>query len=425
MNFSNISPLFLSYSLHRGGAGVSARRLFEALQKEGISTISLVALQNEVNPKAGIFCRSDFLQPFREKLRKNIEIHYPRLSYSALRKSGSFFSPGVIGQSVSALIKPFSPTLLHLHWVNNGWLDTSSLESIEIPMVWTFHDQWPMTGGCHYSGSCRRFTKNCGQCPQLGSVKDQDPSRSLFNRKKKAWANLRLYPVAPSRWMGNCIRQSALFQNHPLHIIPYGINHDLYAPITDQKNHLKTFDFHPDKKIITFAAMGAVSDKRKGFEYALSALKELSQNEKFRDQVQLCVIGCEKIELPKNLPFPTKAMGTIRDEKRMAEIYALSDIFLAPSLEDNLPNTVLESLSCGTPVVAFHIGGMPDMIDHCGNGYLAEPKSSPSLARGICWVLEQNREQLRIASRKKIEQYFTLEKQAKAYLNLYDSILSE
>ena len=284
---------------------------------------------------------------------------------------------------------------------------------------------WPMTGGCHYSKDCDRYKRNCGNCPQLHSTKENDLSRKTWKRKQKAWNNLNITIVTPSMWLAKCARESSLFRNSRIEVIPYGLDTNIYKPIA-KKIARDLLGLPQDKQLILFLSLAATSDKRKGFHLLQAALKKLSQ-ESLNNHLEIMVVGASK---PKTLPdfgFKSHYLGTLNDDLTLALAYSAADVFVAPSIQDNLPNTVMEAIACGIPCVAFEIGGMPDMIDHKQNGYLAKPYCTDDLSQGISWILEDSNhyQQLSISARQKTEQQFSQTIQANRYLSLFEELLSQ
>jgi glycosyltransferase involved in cell wall biosynthesis len=226
---------------------------------------------------------------------------------------------------------------------------------------------WAFTGGCHYNQECDRYINCCGACPQLHSNKNWDISRWVWQRKAKAWQNLNLTIVTPSQWLAKCAISSSILQNQKIKVIPYGLETQTYKPI---ERHLarKILNLPNNKQLILFGAMNATSDLRKGFHLLQLALKSLRQAV-CAEQFELVVFGASRPANEVDLSFKTHYLGRLSDDISLSLIYSSADVFVAPSIQDNLPNTVMESLACGTPCVAFNIGGMPEMIEHQKNGY--------------------------------------------------------
>jgi glycosyltransferase involved in cell wall biosynthesis len=315
------------------------------------------------------------------------------------------------------------PDLVHLHWIGGGMASIPQLARLPCPVVWTHHDMWGFTGGCHYAGECVRYRSQCGSCPQLRSTRSSDLSRWIQKRKEKHWSNIPLTNIAPSRWMEQCVSVSRIFKNFPVHRIPYCIDLKRYKP-AEKMEARKLLNLPPDKKLILFGAVNAASDVRKGFQFLHPTLRQLS--EKYRDgTVELVVFGASASHAYPDMGFKTHFMGTLSDDVTLVLLYSAADIFLAPSLQDNLPNTVLEATACGTPSVAFNIGGMSDLIGHRETGYLAKPFSIDDLGSGIQWML-QNEDRYRMLShnaRAKAEQEYSPEIVAEKHINLYHDVV--
>jgi glycosyltransferase involved in cell wall biosynthesis len=229
--------------------------------------------------------------------------------------------------------------------------------------------------------------------------------------------------VSPSRWLAQCVHESRLFQKAKISIIPNGIDLKIYYPrkVETVRSELK---LPAQQKLILFGAM-SLSEKRKGFDL-LKASLSMIKNNNTAEMPALLVFG-EVTDEIKNLGFQTYSMGYVDDESKLAKLYSAANVFIAPSRQDNLPNTVMEALACGTPVVAFDIGGMPDMIEHQKNGYLAKPYDTQDLAVGIDWILSDSERwnNLSERARKKAEQEFDIKLIAQKYLDLYENILNE
>lgn len=226
--------------------------------------------------------------------------------------------------------------------------------------------------------------------------------------------------VAPSIWMKNCACESNLFKNHTVEVIPYGIDLNRFRRF-DNKAARNFLGFSEDKNLILFGAVHAISDKRKGFELLASALRKFSQSE-IGDNSELVIFGASKPKEPHDLGLKTNYIGKLRDYISLSLVYSACDLFVSPSIEDNLPNTIIEAMSCSTPCVAFNIGGFPDMIEHKKNGYLVEPFSIEDLVKGITWGVEsrQNNQKFGERARQKVETDFDLRKIAQNYIELYE-----
>jgi len=406
--------LHLSTSDLESGAGRAAFRVHQGLQNTGIVSQMLVRAKDSSDP-----------QVIAEKsIRTKLGPPLSGLPFQLTpTQSKSNFSLQWFPDNLTKNINRFEPNIINLHWICNGFLQVETLRKIQHPLVWTLHDMWPFTGGCHYSKDCDRYTDACGSCPQLTSNKQQDLSRWVWNRKHKAWNSLNLTIIGASHWIANCARSSSLFRELRVEVIPTGIDIEKYRPIP-QSIARSLLQLPQDKKIVLFGAVTA-TDTRKGFHLLQPALQELTQSE-WQDQLYLLTFGTSHQDLQASLGLQSSSLGKLSDDLSLAIAYSAADVFVAPSTQDNLPNTVMEALACGVPSVAFKIGGMPDMIDHCQNGYLAQPFEIEDLAQGIAWVIEEpeRHQKLSYNARQKVEQEFTLQQEGSRYLKLYEEILS-
>jgi glycosyltransferase involved in cell wall biosynthesis len=402
----------------QGGAAKAAYRLYQRLRRTAIDAQMLV--QSKLSDEETIIGSLTKFQKGLTKAKPILEI-LPLQLYS--QRDRVPYSLQWFPDTIASQVAQINPDLINLHWINAGYLQIETLAKLKKPIVWTLHDMWPFTGGCHYSNDCDRYTKSCGICPQLHSTREWDISRWVWQRKAKAWNNLNLTIVTPSNWLAKCARNSSLFQNFPIEVIPNGLDIQRYKPI-DRQLAKNLLGFPSDKQIILFGANLATSDLRKGFHLLLPALQKLSQFQR-QAQIELVIFGSSQPNEPPDFGFKTNYIGKLSDDISLSILYAAADIFIAPSLQDNLPNTVMEALACGTPCIAFKIGGMTDMIEHEQNGYLAQPYEVEDLAKGIIWVLEDKERWRKLSdrARKKVEQEFTLDLQAQQYLALYKELI--
>ena len=282
---------------------------------------------------------------------------------------------------------------------------------------------WAFTGGCHYNDGCERFQQACGSCPQLDRSGKYDLSHYVLKRKKKAFNQLHITIVTPSKWLAECAKTSSLFKGQRIEIIHNGLNLNLFKPV-DKTQARRIWNLPINKKLILFGAMKATVDYRKGFDLIHEALKQLT--DRWTGKAELVIFGSSEPENPPNLGLPVHYLGLLHDDVSLALIYSAADITVVPSRQDNLSNIVVESLACGTPAVAFDIGGMSDMIVHKVNGYLAKPFDTSDLASGIDWVISNDKrhKDLCIKARDKAVGCFDIEKTARKYAILYENVLS-
>ncbi|MCF8011402.1 MAG: glycosyltransferase family 4 protein [Clostridiales bacterium] len=410
--------LLVNTSDIQGGAARAAYRLHQGLHHININSEMLV--EKKLSDDQFVYSPSNKLRKGLGRLRAKID-KFPLFLYK--NRQNIIFSPAWVPDNLKKRINILNPDIIHLHWVAGGFLRIETLKKLNQPIIWTLHDMWAFTGGCHYDNECGKYTQYCGKCPILGSSKKNDLSHKIWKRKKQSWKDVNLTIVTPSHWLANCVKNSSLFKNYRVEVIPNGLDTSIYKPI-DKKVARELLSLPQDKELILFGAINSTNDERKGFKYLKQALQYLAENNLEKD-INLVVFGASEPKDPPNFGFKSYYLGAFNDDVSLALLYSAADVFVAPSLQDNLPNTVVESLACGTPCVAFDIGGMPDMIEHYNTGYLAEAFDADDLARGISWVLSDiNRwNVLSQNSRKKVEREFALEVVAKQYADLYADIL--
>lgn len=412
--------LLLSTYDWQGGAAKAAYRLNRGLRRTGIDSQMLV--QSKLSDEETIIGSLTKFQKGLAKLKPTLDL-IPLELYP--QRDRTTYSLQWLPDNIAARVAQINPDLINLHWINAGYLRIETIAKFNKPIVWTLHDMWSFTGGCHYSDDCDRYTKSCGVCPQLHSNREWDVSRWVWRRKAKAWNNLNLTIVTPSNWLAKCAQDSSLFQNFRIEVIPNGLDTQQYKSI-DKPLAKNLLGLPLDKQTILFGALNATSDRRKGFDLLLPALQKLSQSG-WQEQIEIVIFGASQPIEPPDFGFKANYMGRLNDDISLSLLYAAADVFVAPSVQDNLPNTIMEALACGTPCVAFKIGGMSEMIEHEQNGYLAHPFDIEDLAQGIAWILENTERYQKLCdrAREKVEQEFTLELQAQKYISLYKEIIRD
>ena len=417
-----MKPLLLSTSDIDGGAARSAYRLHQGLQTLGVASEMLVQLQSSDDPTVHS-PRPNFPRDLA-KLRAAFDF-LPLKFYQ--QRQGLPFSCQWLPDGVYNRVSAIKPDILNLHWVGGGFLQIETLAKFQQPIVFTLHDMWAFTGGCHYSQACDRYTQSCGACPQLGSKPEWDLSRWIWQRKSNAWRGKQPIVVTPSKWLAECAANSRLFHHLRIETIPYGIDLTRFRPL-DRATARHLLNLPQDRYLILSGAANYRHDRRKGLHLLQAALQSLSQTG-WGEQLAIVLYGASQPKPQENtLDFQveTHYLGTLKDDISLALAYSAADVFVAPSVQDNLPNTVMEAIACGLPNVAFNIGGMPDLITHQTTGYLAQPFDVKDFAEGITWVLAdpERRQTLANAARESAEQKFRLELQAQRYIDLFEELLS-
>lgn len=413
-----MNVLHLCTAAQAGGAAIAAFRLHKGLKSLQVESRLLVNVKGQYD--------SDVIGPDNntDKIISRIVPMLDRVpgkfsNHSFDRISSAYFPDHLIQR-----VRKQQPDILNLHWVNDGFMRIETLPRFRQPIVWTLHDMWPMAGGEHYVGNSTRYIEGYSSKNRPSSESGFDVNRWIWARKKKALEKVKdLFIATPSNWLAKCARESLLLRNRRILVLPNGVDHQRFRPM-DHDLVRNILGLPVGKKLVLFGAGSATSDKRKGFYLLVEALKQLDATGDSEDY-ELVVFGASSGD--DSFGMKTHYLGNLNDEISMALVYAAADVFVAPSLEDNLPNTVLESLSCGTPVVAFDIGGMPDMIEHKENGYLATAFNTTDLAEGLYWVIEDEKrwKYLSGKARNTVEQSFTLECCATRYKSLYDDILAQ
>ncbi|MEM8827947.1 MAG: glycosyltransferase family 4 protein [Cyanobacteria bacterium P01_G01_bin.19] len=422
MPIKDLKVLTLSTRDIQGGAARAAYRLHRGFLAAGVDARMLV--QNKASGDYTVIAPKSKIQRGIAAIKPALE----QLPFSWHRDRDAtinIFSTQWLPNKIVEQIEQIEPDIINLHWVCGGFMPVEALGKLKKPIVWTLHDMWAFTGGCHYSGECDRYQQSCGACPQLGSQKERDLSRWNWQRKAKAWQNLNLTVVTPSQWLADTARSSSLFQHVPIEVIGNGIDPQIYQPHAKDVAR-KIFNLPLDKKIILFGALDSTQDKRKGFSLLLATLQHLQTLESSK-AIELVIFGAAEPPQPINFGFNANYIGKLSDDVSLSLLYAAADVFVAPSIQDNLPNTILEAMFSGTPCAAFKIGGIPDMIDHLENGYLARPFLPEDLAQGIEWILSDplRYQELSRQSNIKAVSKFNLDRQTHRYLRVFNDLYSK
>lgn len=408
-----------------GGASIAAQRLHEALNScTRVQSRWLVQESGDHRHAEG-FAQSGF-----SKLLAKGRIYGDRLRFILHEKNKQVrfaFTPAHYGANITRHASITSADIIHLHWITNGFLSPQSLLQLAAlgkPVVWTLHDMWAFTGGCHYAGSCHAYTQSCGQCPYLRSPGPVDLSHSLHKQKARIYPQLKPTIVTCSAWLKSMAKASSLLQNFEIINIPNPISTEVYtpAPKAEMRKQLK---LHPDKLYLLFVAHN-ITDQRKGFHLLLEALHRLkSLHPEWTEHLELLIMGNPPKE-KLDLPFASRWTGYLKDEKLKISYYQAASAFIIPSLEDNLPNTIMESLACGTPAIGLPTGGIPEMIDSGQNGILALESSAEPLSRAIeTFILQKDQHShMEAGARAKTLKEYAYPVVAQKYLEVYNSLYS-
>jgi len=379
--------LIVNTAERTGGAAIAANRLLHALNHNGVDARMLVR-----DRKSDDGAVASIPQSWRLKAKFLWERGVIWLN-NGLNKRGVFqVDIANAGTDITTMDEFRQADVIHLHWTNQGFLSLANLERILAagkPVVVTLHDQWYFTGICHYSGGCDKYQTQCEHCPMLKG-QGFDLARRVFNRKQAIYEGRNITFVGCSRWMADLARQSRLTQGHTVVNIPNAIDTDVFAPM-DKTAARKRHDLPEDKRLILFGAQ-RITDERKGFYYLKEACEHIAQfGPELAARMGVVVLGGDAQSVKEALPLPVYSVDYLNNEAEIASLYNAVDLFVTPSLQDNLPNTIVEAMSCGTPCVGFDVGGIPEMISHQQDGYVADYCDSIDYAQGIAWCLNGER----------------------------------
>lgn len=410
---SDIQVLALCTSDSSGGAARAAYRIHEGVNRQtrGVSSTMLVKDKRSDDPTVHAlreFSRGGRVADVAGWIANKWENQLQHARWRPYPDRMPYYMSDLRGVPAGSALRRMNFDLLHLHWINQRFVRLRDLAGVGKPVVWTLHDSWPFCGVCHYFLDCERYKEACGRCPHLRSVNPNDLSRKVWKEKNDLYGRLNLHIVAPSRWMAAVASESGLLDGVPVTVIPNSVDTEVYRPYGERSS------LAGRPVCVAFGAMNALKDSRKGYAYLRQALDKLPKDLDYR----LMVFGADA--LPEE-GLPARCLGVIRSDQEMASVYNQADVVVVPSIAENLSCTIMEALSCGTPVVAFRIGGNGDMIDHRGNGYLAEPFNSEDLAAGIVWCAE-NQERLSFRARQTVMERFTMAGIAERYTDLYRSL---
>ena len=415
--------LILNAAEHTGGAAVAANRLLRALLRQGVSALMLVRDRATDDPAVVSLDRGaarrwlNFLYFVWERL---VIYLCNRLSKRNLFQV-SIANAGIHIRRTTAFREA---DVIHIHWINQGFLSLDEIARIIASgkrVVWTLHDLWPATAICHYPGDCVKYRTGCSACPMLNPNPLVDLAAKVARRKGKIdWRRVTF--VGCSEWIARTASESVWLREARFVSIPNPIDTTLFRPI-DRREARQRLGLPEEKRLILFAA-AKLSDTRKGAMFLLEACRLLAAE--MEGEMEIILMGSDATELSALSPVPVRALGYISGAEKLAEAYSCADLFVIPSLEDNLPNTIMEAMTCGTPCVGFRTGGIPEMIDHEVNGYVAASRDSADLARGIAWVLRHPEPgNLSVACREKVMRRYQESVVAKKYIALYQELIQE
>jgi glycosyltransferase involved in cell wall biosynthesis len=414
-----LQPLLISTADDGGGAALGARQLHTSLREIGVDS-RLYVFRKATKRKDIIPYHQPAQRWERFLIRQSVRRDKKPLKLYQRSDMGYWSVNNASYSPLARVINRLQPDVVHLHWVADGFVPIQQLRHIQVPIIWTLRDMWAMTGGCHYAFDCEGFTQQCGQCPQLNSHSAQDLSRSIWQLKHDHWRDISLTIVGLSHWIADEARRSSLLGHHRIEVIPNGIDTQQFKPL-DQAMARHALNLPDDKKLLLFGAFKSTSDKTKGFDLLQTALTKLSA---LRDDLLGVVFGAERPENPPDVGMPLIYLGTLRDTATLALAYSSADAFVTASRAESFNKTLTESMACGTPTVAFALGGHLDIVTHQEDGYLATPLETDDLVQGIQWILNHpQKSQLDANARQKILTQFEKQMIAQRIADLYIDVI--
>lgn len=419
-----MNVLIINTSEKTGGAAVASNRLMNALNNNGVKARMLVR-----DKETDEITVAPVGHPWRaqwaflwERLCIFLHLHCKR---------DHLFEIDIANAGIDVTKTRYfkEADIIHLEWINQGFLSLKGIRKIlnsGKPVVWTMHDMWPATAICHYTRGCSYYKSACRNCRLLpGGGSNNDLSAKVWRKKHAIIHNHTIHFVACSRWLQHQAEQSGMFHHQTVTAIPNPINTHVFQPINkrDARNRLH---LPAGKRIILFVSQ-KVTDERKGMKYFIDALnKMIEADPTVKETTAVAILGGHGEEIAGELPLEAFPLGYVSDDKVIVDVYNSADVFVLPSLEDNLPNTIMEAMACGVPCVGFNVGGIPEMIDHQKTGYVAKERDAADLAAGIAWALEPAQSAtLSKNSIDKVQRCYSEHAVAMKYIDIYTDALAQ
>lgn len=412
--------LLVNTSERIGGAAIACNRLMKALKKNGVKAKMMVR-DKQSDQLAVVSLPYSWVLPLRFIWERLVIF----LSNGMSRKNLFQVDIANTGCDITQFREFKQADVIHLHWVNQAFLSLNDLERIVNsgkPVVITMHDQWYYTGVCHYAGDCTEYQTECTKCHLLGADIRKLANKVFLRKKHICDTGKNITFLGCSQWIADLARKGALTQGHNVVSIPNAIDTDVFHPSEKDASRLH-LGLPANQKLLLFGSQ-RITDERKGFKYLSEACRILQEEApEEADNIGIVVVGSASDKVANEVPLKVYPVSYVSDESQMVELYNAVDAFVTPSLQDNLPNTIVESMACGIPCIGFNIGGIPEMIDHKKNGYVARYKDAADLAAGIRWVLSSDLQQLSAEAREKALATYSEKAVAEKHIELYNSIM--
>jgi glycosyltransferase involved in cell wall biosynthesis len=410
--------LHVSFQDDGGGAAKGAYRLHTSMLSENVDSKLLVIRKKTKDPSViqvpFIYKVINYIQ--RKLCKIILLLHKPEFP--------RYQSLNIFSSRIYKLINASDAEIVQFHWINENTVGIPDFKKINKPIVWKLADMWAFSGSEHYLPNSDRYINGYTKSNRTEGIKGIDISKFVWQQKFKYWKNINLTIVCPSKWLVECARSSLLFKNTQIINIPNPVDLNIFKPCKDRKLIRQKLKLPLDKKLILYSSiLPATKDPRKGYIFLEQCLYSLT---KHLDPSEVCIVfmGAESHEKEFH-GIKTYNLHQQHDEYEIASIYSSVDVCAVPSVSDNLPNTIKESMACGTPCVAFDVGGVPDMIEHKINGYLVTPEDTLEFGIGLAWVLSQDKKTISSAARLSAYELHNPKSRVNDYINLYSDILSQ
>lgn len=413
-----LNILYVSTSDLRGGAARGAYRLHRGFLSSGINSRLLVGKKfsddyTVTGPTGSVTKALAFLRPYVGKALLKVQSTSNRGEHSI----------NVLPSGLHRVINESDADVVLLHWIGGEMISIREVGRIEKPIVWRLADQWAFAGAEHYvaPGQENRYVEGYAGRNRPDGHGGIDLDRWTWRRKARYWLDKPMTIVTGSQWLADCARASYLFRNKHIEVIPSGLDTSVYKPIAKSVAR-DILNLPQDKKLVLFGSLSATSDIRKGFHLLLAALRSLQT--RTSASVGAVVFGASEPAKPPDLEMPVYYLARLEDDWSLALTYSAADLFVLPTMQDNLPYTIIEAMSCGLPCVSFEVGGLSEMIEHKRTGYLARPFDCEELAQGMRSILEQDsvRTEMSIQARAKVLRQYDVQVQVGRYLDLWQRI---
>lgn len=411
----------------QGGAARAAYRLQKGLRQRREDCRMLVRYKKSTDDAViEINTRSDDRSSDEAILLSAVQESY--INTHRTKMSNTIFSLPYPGWDVSRLSYIQEADMINLHWIAYYQSPVTLQKLFELgkPVVWTLHDQWAFTGGCHYSAGCNRYTLDCSTCPQLADD-PFDLAATILRDKIELFQSANLTIVTPSNWLASCAKESRLFKGCRVEVIPNSLETDIFRPVAKAEAKV-SLGLAADSVTLLFGAENG-DEKRKGFRQLIEAMQYCEADSGFQGlvsegRVKTICLGHPDKELDK-LGVPVVSLGYLNSDDQIRTAYSAADMFVLPSLEDNLPNTMLEAMACGTPVIAFDVGGISDAVINNDTGLLVPAGDVKGLSKAILSLISDadRRDEMGRKGRDAMVKSYSLDIQTGRYLGLYDDLL--